>query len=185
MITGGAAGIGLGVARRIVSEGGRVILWDRSAQSLAKAAQELGPASLPVNVDIRSYESVTLAASRSIEWGEKIDVIVSSAGIAGPNLPAWEYPVDTWCEVLEINLTGTYFVCRTLVPHMRAHNYGRIVNIASIAGKEGNPNASAYSSSKAGVIALISRAAFTEWRPHWLPATVGVTVPDKAEPILR
>jgi 2-dehydro-3-deoxy-L-rhamnonate dehydrogenase (NAD+) len=155
IVTGGASGIGLAVASRLARSGADIALWDASAESLAAAAATLGlPTERTHRVDVARPDDVAAAfASTSRELG-KVDALVNSAGITGPNEVLWEYPVVAWENVLRVNLTGTFLCCRAAVPHMLGNGYGRIVNIASVAGKEGNPNASAYSASKAGVIAL-------------------------------
>jgi NAD(P)-dependent dehydrogenase (short-subunit alcohol dehydrogenase family) len=154
VVTGGGSGIGLGVAKRLKAEGARVMLWDVSAENLAKAAAELGPGVESEVVDVTSWESVARATEASRSKLGRIDILVASAGISGPNAPTWEYPLDAWRRVMAINLDGVFHCCRAVVPVMRAQDYGRIVIVASIAGKEGNPNAPAYSASKAGVIGL-------------------------------
>jgi len=154
VVTGGASGIGYAVAQRLIASGARISIWDstRSA-TLAHAAHVLGDVHAHP-VDVRDYASVEAAHAATRRELERIDILVNSAGITGPNAPAWDYPLDAWRDVVDVNLTGTFHCCRAIVPDMRETGYGRIVNIASVAGKEGNPNASAYSASKAGVIAL-------------------------------
>lgn len=154
IVTGGAAGIGFAIAQRLAASGARVSLWDRDGEALARAAAALGSGAHVQTVDVTREEQVAAATTASIAALQRIDALVCSAGITGPNTTVEQYPVAAWREVLDINLTGLFLCNRALVPHMRGNNYGRIVNIASIAGKEGNPNASAYSASKAGVIAL-------------------------------
>ena len=153
IVTGGAAGIGLAIARRLVTSGARVSLWDRDAAALESAARELGGAHV-VRVDVTREDQVAQAFDSSVAALKRIDVLVCSAGITGPNTTVEKYPLDAWKEVIDINLTGLFLCNRAVVSHMTGNDYGRIVNIASIAGKEGNPNASAYSASKAAVIAL-------------------------------
>ena len=153
VVTGGASGIGLAIARRMVASGALVSLWDARAETLAEAAGALGGAHT-LTVDVRDYPAVEGARDATLRALGRIDALVNSAGITGPNALTWEYPLDGWRDVIDINLTGTFHCCRALAATMRAADYGRIVNIASVAGKEGNPNASAYSASKAGVIAL-------------------------------
>jgi 3-oxoacyl-[acyl-carrier protein] reductase len=153
-VTGGAAGIGLAIAQRLAASGARVSLWDRDARALAEGARSLGASSHTVRVDVGDETDVCLARDETVRELGGVDILVCSAGITGPNLPTWEYPVADWKQVLDINLTGVFLCNKALVPHMKQRDYGRIVNIASIAGKEGNPNASAYSASKAGVISL-------------------------------
>jgi 2-dehydro-3-deoxy-L-rhamnonate dehydrogenase (NAD+) len=160
VVTGGASGIGLAISRRLLASGARLSLWDVSADALDAAARGLvqdppegGDAHTAV-VDVRDYASAERARDATLEALGRIDILVNSAGITGPNVVTWEYPLDGWRNVLDVNLTGTFHCARAVVEPMRAADYGRIVNIASVAGKEGNPNASAYSASKAGVIAL-------------------------------
>jgi 3-oxoacyl-[acyl-carrier protein] reductase len=149
IVTGGASGIGAGVARRLAAEGARLSLWDMDAATLAKA-----DAAHTVTLDITNPDAVHKAAADTAAALGKIDILVTSAGVTGPNHPTWEYPVAAWDRVIDINLKGVFYSNRAVVPFMQSNGYGRIVNIASIAGKEGNPNASAYSASKAGVIGL-------------------------------
>jgi 2-dehydro-3-deoxy-L-rhamnonate dehydrogenase (NAD+) len=154
IVTGGAAGIGLAIAARLAAEGAKVSLWDLNADALA-AAKETTKAVDVQPLDIADPEAVAQAMEASIAaLGGKLDVLVASAGITGPNVPVRDYPVDAWQRVIDVNLNGLFYCNRAAVPHMERGGYGRIVNIASIAGKEGNPNASAYSASKAGVIGL-------------------------------
>jgi 3-oxoacyl-[acyl-carrier protein] reductase len=154
VVTGGAAGIGLAIAQRLAASGARLALWDRDPAALAGAAAALGAGTHVERLDVSDEGDVAAAAEKTLAALSRVDVLVCSAGITGPNTTTWEYPVEAWKEVLDVNLTGVFLCNRALVPHMRARDYGRIVNIASIAGKEGNPNASAYSASKAGVISL-------------------------------
>ena len=151
VITGGASGLGLQTAKRIVSEGGRVALWDIDAGKLADARKETGAHYTHV-VDVSHPAAVAQAALQSHEALGKIDILVASAGITGATVPVTEFPTDSWLQVIAVNLTGLFYCCREIAPFMVKDGYGRIVNIASVAGKEGNPNASAYSASKAGVI---------------------------------
>ena len=153
VVTGGASGIGLAIARRIAHSGGRVCLWDVDDEALTLGRADIAGA-YAVLADVRDAVSVEVARDETISALGRIDVLVNSAGVTGPNALTWEYPLDGWRTVLDVNLTGTFHTCRAIVPTMLAAGYGRIVNIASVAGKEGNPNASAYSASKAGVIAL-------------------------------
>src|SRR5918995_2183216 len=154
VVTGGASGIGLGVATRLVAEGASVCLWDRDQAALDRAIGELGTRSSAVQVDITDWNAVAAAAKTTVENLGGIDVLVASAGITGPNTTLWEYPVDAWHQVIDVNLNGLFHCNRAVVPAMLSGGYGRIVNVASIAGKEGNPNASAYSTSKAAGIGL-------------------------------
>jgi 3-oxoacyl-[acyl-carrier protein] reductase len=154
VITGGAVGIGLAIAQRLISSGGRVSLWDRDAAALEKARATLGGAADMRVVDVADAASVDAAAMQTASALGRIDALVCSAGITGPNTTTWEYPVDAWRQVIDVNLNGVFYCDRAIVPIMLKRDYGRIVNIASVAGKEGNPNAPAYSASKAGVIGL-------------------------------
>ncbi len=154
IVTGGASGLGLGIARRLVLSGARVSVWDLDSGKLADTAALLGPGTRPEKVDVSRLDQVEGAFARTLAAFGKVDVLVCSAGIAGPTAPTWEHSASDWIRVHEVNLNGVFYCCRTVVPHMVQNRYGRIVNIASVAGKEGNPNASAYSSSKAGVIAF-------------------------------
>ena len=153
VITGGASGIGFAIAQRMLASGASVTLWDRDAAALKTAMANLGTASKGVSVDVTNQASVQSAVQQTLKFGN-IDILVNSAGITGPNVKLWDYPLADWEQVMAINLNGVFLCCREVVPHMRGRNYGRIVNIASVAGKDGNPNASAYSASKAAVIAL-------------------------------
>jgi NAD(P)-dependent dehydrogenase (short-subunit alcohol dehydrogenase family) len=154
VVTGGAAGIGLAVAQRLVASGATVALWDRDAAALAKARAALGGASIVQSLDVADPAAVARASTAAAQALGRIDVLVCSAGITGPNTTTWDYPLDAWRQVIDVNLNGLFYCNRAVVPVMLKQDYGRIVNIASVAGKEGNPNASAYSTSKAGVIGL-------------------------------
>jgi 3-oxoacyl-[acyl-carrier protein] reductase len=154
IVTGGASGIGFAIARRLAASGARLALWDRDPQALAKAATAIGGNVSVIEVDVADEAQVERAVASTMAAMGRIDALVCSAGITGPNLPMRDYPVAAWRQVLDINLTGVFLCNKLVVPPMASQDYGRIVNIASIAGKEGNPNASAYSASKAGVIAL-------------------------------
>ena len=154
VVTGGAQGIGLAVARRLADSGARVAIWDADeALATASAAALPGDAS-GHRVDVTDTDAVARLADEIAEAHGRIDVLVASAGIAGPNAPVVDYDVDAWRSVVDVNLNGTFNCCRAVLPHMVRAGYGRVVNIASVAGKEGNPNAGAYSASKAAVIAL-------------------------------
>ncbi len=154
VITGGATGLGYAIAQRMLASGASVTLWDRDTQALAKACAELGPKAHGVTVDVGEHASVVAAVGQTLTQSAVIDALVNSAGITGPNTKVWSYPVADWQQVMQVNLNGLFYCCREITPHMRERNYGRIVNIASVAGKDGNPNASAYSASKAAVMAL-------------------------------
>jgi len=156
VVTGAAQGIGLAIATRFLQSGARVSLWDRDAELLDKTAKSLAAmgkvSALPV--DVTDPEAVMEAAAHTASTLDGIDILVNNAGISGPTVPTWEYPLEAWRAVVDLDLNGVFHCCRAVVPIMIQRDYGRIVNIASIAGKEGNPNASAYSAAKAGVIAL-------------------------------
>jgi 3-oxoacyl-[acyl-carrier protein] reductase len=153
VITGGASGLGKAVAARIIAEGGQVSLWDLNAETLEATAKAIGAAH-SVALDVSDQTAVAAAAEGSNKALGRVDILVASAGITGATAPVQDYPVDSWRRVIDINLNGLFYCCRAVVPFMLANGYGRIVNVASVAGKEGNPNASAYSASKAGVIGL-------------------------------
>jgi 2-dehydro-3-deoxy-L-rhamnonate dehydrogenase (NAD+) len=153
VITGGASGIGFAIAQRLLASGGKVTLWDRDGSALQKSQGALGAGANAVVVNVTDQASVQSAVQQTLKHGD-IDCLVNSAGITGPNAKLWDYPLADWQEVMAVNVNGVFLCCREVVPHLREKNYGRIVNIASVAGKEGNPNASAYSASKAAVIAL-------------------------------
>lgn len=153
IVTGGASGLGLGIAQRLADEGARVSLWDRNRDTLSAASGKLNHAHT-VQVDIADARAVEAAVAQTVNDLGGIEILIANAGIAGLNARLWEYPLEEWDRVMQINLTGLFLCNRAVVPHMLKSNYGRIVNIASIAGKEGNPGAAAYSASKAGVIAL-------------------------------
>jgi 2-dehydro-3-deoxy-L-rhamnonate dehydrogenase (NAD+) len=154
VITGGAQGLGYAMARRMLDSGAKVTLWDQDENQLGTAVAALGANAEREVVDISDWEQVEAARERTLNRGGAVQIVVNSAGIAGPAAPLDAYDIGMWKKIIDINLNGTFYVNRAFVPGMKAQNYGRIVNIASIAGKEGNPNASAYSASKAGVIGL-------------------------------
>jgi 3-oxoacyl-[acyl-carrier protein] reductase len=152
VVTGGGSGLGAAIAGAVVDAGADVVLVGRRRDVLDRTAEKLGPSARTATCDVSDPASVAeLAASLA---GDDISILVNNAGIAGPNVKTWEYDPAAWAEVMRINLDSQFYCCRAVVPLMIAQNYGRIVNVASIAGKEGNPNAPAYSASKAGVIAL-------------------------------
>ncbi|HZP97952.1 MAG TPA: SDR family NAD(P)-dependent oxidoreductase [Reyranella sp.] len=153
IVTGGARGIGLACAQRIAAGGGRIALWDRDMDRAKQSAASLG-AAIAVQVDVADEKSIAEALARTEKDLAAPDILVASAGITGPNTTVAQYPVDAWQQVIDVNLTGVFLCNRAVVPGMVKRGWGRIVNIASVAGKEGNPNASAYSASKAGVIGL-------------------------------
>ncbi len=151
VITGGAQGFGLDIAKRFLDSGAKVIIWDIDPKLIDEAIKELNNSNLSSNiVDVSSFKDVVAAVSKI----SKIDILINNAGITGPTMPLWEYDVDMWNKIVKINLSGTFNCCKAIVPGMIANNYGRIVNVASVAGKDGNSNASAYSSGKAGAIGL-------------------------------
>ncbi len=157
VVTGGAQGIGLAVARRLLASGAKVALWDRDAKLLDETIASLGRDGVVASgevVDVTDPAATAKTAERTSRQLGAIDILVNNAGIAGMNAAVTDYPVDEWRRIIDINLNGVFNCCRAVVPGMVAKGYGRIVNVASIAGKEGNPNAAAYSASKAGVIAL-------------------------------
>ena len=154
VVTGGAQGIGRAIVERFLESGAAVAIWDRDKNLAEKTAAAAKGRAAAFAVDVTSYAEVERARDETVKALGRIDILVNNAGIAGPNVKTWEYPLDAWRNVLSINLDGPFLCCRAIAPLMIAQNYGRIVNIASIAGKEGNPNAPAYSASKAGVIAL-------------------------------
>lgn len=154
VVTGGAQGIGRAVCEDLLNGGARIVIWDNDGALAQQTASELGADSSAFVVNIADWDSVTAARDATLEATGRIDIVVNSAGVAGMNATVEDYPVDEFEKIVAINLLGTFHVNKSVVPTMRAAKYGRIVNIASIAGKEGNPNASAYSASKAGVIGL-------------------------------
>ncbi len=168
VVTGGLSGIGEAIAKRIAAEGGRVAIWDMNGG---------------IKTDIADWESVQSAAAQTMKQLGGIDILVNSAGIAGPTATVIEVPMDQWHKTIAINLNGTFYTNRAVLPHMVAQNYGRIVNIASIAGKEGNPNASAYSASKAGVIGFTKSLA-KEYAKYNITANT-VTPAAVSTPILN
>ncbi|MBN9011289.1 MAG: SDR family oxidoreductase, partial [Rhizobiales bacterium] len=156
VVTGGAQGIGRAAVEKLVSGGAAVAIWDRDKAFAERTAKELSAKAkvIAVGVDVTDYAAVEKARDETVAAFGKIDILVNNAGIAGPIAKTWEHTLDQWNQVMAINLNGPFHCCKAIVPGMIAQNYGRIANVASIAGKEGNPNASAYSASKAGVIGL-------------------------------
>ncbi len=154
IVTGGAQGIGRAIAQRLIASGAKVRVWDRDDRLLAAAVAALGSSATGDAIDVTDPAAVARATRSALEVYGRIDVLVNNAGIAGLNAPTVEYPIEEWEKVLRVNLTSQFLCCRAVAPHMVKQRYGRIVNIASVAGKEGNPNAVAYSASKAGVISL-------------------------------
>ena len=158
VVTGGAQGLGFAIAERLVQSGARVSLWDWSSEVLAAATKALGDAASGIVVDVTDYDAVARATADVETAHGRIDILVHSAGIAGKNAPLDEYDLDEWRRVIDIDLNGTFYVNRAIIAGMKARNYGRIVNIASVAAKEGNPNASAYAAAKGGVVAMTKAA---------------------------
>lgn len=154
VVTGGAAGIGRAIVERIAAEGGKVMIWDRDAAAINTVKASAGSGVSGIPVDLVDYDAVAAAADLTVETLGGIDVLICSAGITGPNTALADYPADKWRQVFDVNVHGVFYANKVAVPHMQKGGYGRIVNIASVAGKEGNPNASAYSASKAAVIGM-------------------------------
>ena len=154
VITGGAQGFGFDIARRFLDSGAKVIIWDIDSKMLEKATKDLDNPNLSSNiVDVSNYKEVEGCVNEIIKK-LNIDILINNAGITGPTSSLWEYDIDMWKKIVDINLIGTFNCCKAIVPNMIKNNYGRIVNVASVAGKDGNANASAYSASKAGAIGL-------------------------------
>ena len=154
VITGGAQGFGFDIARRFLSSGAKVIIWDNDPDTRKRSVKELNNTNLTSNViDVSKFEEVKNCTNEIVK-NSKIDILINNAGITGPTAPLWEYDLEKWKKVVDINLMGTFNCCRAIVPNMIKNNYGRIVNVASVAGKDGNANASAYSAGKAGAIGL-------------------------------
>ena len=155
IITGGAQGFGFAIAKRFISSGAKVIIWDINEEVCKEAAKEINSKNFTYKiVDVRNFKSVSNSILEVDKNFGKIDIFINNAGISGLNTTVEEYPLDEWLRIIELNLNAVFYCCKAIVPFMVKNNYGRIVNISSIAGKEGNPNACAYSSSKAGVIGL-------------------------------
>ena len=153
IITGGAQGFGLAISKRIIQSGGKVVIWDIDENAIKSAIDQISSENLSFKkVDVTNFVEIENALFETEKELGKIDIFVNNAGITGMNAKVWDYPLDEWKKVIELDLNSTFYCCKAVVPHMIKNNYGRIVNIASIAGKEGNPNASAYSTAKAGVI---------------------------------
>ena len=154
IITGGAQGFGLDIAKRFLNSGAKVIIWDIDEAELIKASKKIENKNLSFNVvDVSNFKNVNETV-RDITKSSNIDILINNAGITGSTSSLWDYDVDEWSKIVQINLMGTFNCCKSVVPNMIKNNYGRIVNVASVAGKDGNANASAYSSAKAGVIGL-------------------------------
>ena len=154
IVTGGAQGFGFDIAKRFLKSGAKVIIWDNDPKAIESALKDINNSNLSSNVvDVSSYEEVEKNVKEIIK-NSNIDILINNAGITGPTATLWEYDIEMWKKVVEINLMGTFNCCRSIVPNMIKNNYGRIVNVASVAGKDGNANASAYSVGKAGAIGL-------------------------------
>ena len=151
IVTGGAQGFGLAITKRFIESGAKVLIWDKDTEYLNKVDLKN---TQKIEVDVSNYKSVENAFAESLTHENEIDILINNAGIAGPNFKTWDNPLEEWQKVIDIDLSGVFYCCKTIVPHFIKNNYGRIVNISSIAGKEGNPNAMPYSAAKAGVIAL-------------------------------
>ena len=154
VITGGAQGFGYSMVERFSQSGAKVVIWDKDKELIDSL--DLPENVSAVQTDVTSYDSVEKSVQETIDKNSTIDILVNNACIAGPSFKTWEYPIDQWQNVVDIDLTGVFYCCRALAPHMIKNNYGRIVNVASIAGKEGNPNAMPYSAAKAGVMSSSS-----------------------------
>ena len=154
VITGGAQGFGLDIAKKFLNFGAKVIIWDIDEQQLQITSKEINNSKLSYNkVDVSNFEQVNSTVLK-ITSSSNIDILINNAGITGSNSTVWDYSVNEWNKIIQVNLMGTFYCCKSIVPNMIKNNYGRIVNVASVAGKDGNPNASAYSSAKAGIIGL-------------------------------
>src|SRR5476649_2047094 len=158
VVTGGAQGFGRAITERFAASGAKVAIWDHDQPLADKTAKEIGPAVIALKVDVSDLDAVEQARDATLKALGKIDILVNNAGVAGINKTVWETDLDEWRKVLRVNLDGPFICCKAIVPGMVQQKYGRIVNIASIAGKEGNPNAAHYSASKAGLIALTKRS---------------------------
>ena len=155
VITGGAQGFGFAISKRIIESGGKVIIWDIDKDAIEVAKKKIDSENFNYQtVNVTDFDQIKKSISGLEKRYGKIDIFVNNAGITGMNAKVWDYPIEEWKKVIELNLNSTFYCCKAIVPHMIRNNYGRIINIVSIAGKEGNPNASAYSTSKAGVIGL-------------------------------
>ena len=151
VVTGGAQGFGLAIVKRFLASGAQVVIWDRDEKILSSVEEKN---TTKVIVDVTNFQKIEEATKETLSQLGRIDILVNNAGIAGPSYTTWEYPIEEWQKVIDIDLNGVFYCCKSIVPVMKKNNYGRIINIASIAGKEGNPNAMPYSAAKAGVIAL-------------------------------
>ena len=153
VVTGGARGIGLGIAQRLAREGAQIVIWDREPDAFDHASAGFSPVSL-LQVDVADLASVEAGHAQTLRMTGHVDILVNNAGVNGPVAPAWEYPIEAWHQVIGVDLTGVFYCCRVVIPSMRTAGYGRIVNVASIAGKEPSPHIAAYGAAKAGVISL-------------------------------
>jgi 3-oxoacyl-[acyl-carrier protein] reductase len=151
VVTGGAQGFGLAIAKRFLVSGAKVVIWDIDEKILLSVEEKN---ITKIIVDVTSFQKIEEATKETLSLFGRIDILVNNAGIAGPSYTTWEYPIEEWQKIIDIDLSGVFYCCKSIVPVMKKNNYGRIINIASIAGKEGNPNAMPYSAAKAGVIAL-------------------------------
>ena len=150
-MTGGAQGFGLAIAKRFLVSGAQVVIWDIDEKILLSVEEKN---ITKIIVDVTNFQKIEEATKETLSLFGRIDILVNNAGIAGPSYTTWEYPIEEWQKIIDIDLSGVFYCCKSIVPVMKKNNYGRIINIASIAGKEGNPNAMPYSAAKAGVIAL-------------------------------
>ena len=151
VVTGGAQGVGLAIAKRFLVSGAQVVIWDRDEKILLSVEEKN---ITKIIVDVTNFQKIEEATKETLSLFGRIDILVNNAGIAGPSYTTWEYPIEEWQKIIDIDLSGVFYCCKSIVPVMKKNNYGRIINIASIAGKEGNPNAMPYSAAKSGVIAL-------------------------------
>ena len=151
VVTGGAQGFGLAIAKRFLVSGAQVVIWDIDQKILLSVEEKN---ITKIIVDVTNFQKIEEATKETLSLLGRIDILVNNAGIAGPSYTTWEYPIEEWQKIIDIDLSGVFYCCKSIVPVMKKNNYGRIINIASIAGKEGNPNAMPYSAAKAGVIAL-------------------------------
>jgi 3-oxoacyl-[acyl-carrier protein] reductase len=151
VVTGGAQGFGLAIAKRFLVSGAQVVIWDIDEKILLSVEEKN---ITKIIVDVTNFQKIEEATKETLSLFGRIDILVNNAGIAGPSYTTWEYPIEEWQKIIDIDLSGVFYCCKSIVPAMKKNNYGRIINIASIAGKEGNPNAMPYSAAKAGVIAL-------------------------------
>tara|TARA_B100000945_G_scaffold42350_1_gene28667 strand:- start:3422 stop:4159 length:738 start_codon:yes stop_codon:yes gene_type:complete len=151
IVTGGAQGFGLAITKRFIDSGCKVVIWDKDEKLLDTLKLKN---IIKIKIDVTKYDEVETAFKKTLKLSKSVDILINNAGIAGPSYKSWDYPINDWQKVFDIDVTGVFYCCKVIVPHMIKNNYGRIVNISSIAGKEGNPNAMPYSAAKAAVIAL-------------------------------